>query len=37
MTENEKELIRIVRESSNPEKAVMIAIEIIARYIQGLS
>lgn len=34
MNENEKELIRIIRESEDPAKAMLTAIEIICQYIQ---
>ena len=33
MNENEKELIRIIRESEDPAKAMLTAIEIICQYI----
>jgi hypothetical protein len=34
MNENEKELIRIIRESEDPAKAMLTAIEIICQYIR---
>ena len=34
MTENEKELIRIIRSSNDPAKAMEIAIEIICQFLQ---
>lgn len=33
MNDNEKELIRIIRESEDPAKAMLTAIEIICQYI----
>ena len=33
MTINEKELITLIRESDNPEQALIIAIDIIAKFI----
>lgn len=35
MTENEKELIQIIRESDDPAKAFIIALDIICQYING--
>ena len=34
MTENELELLNLVRECENPERAMQIAIEIICQYIE---
>ena len=34
MTENERELINIIRENDNPEKALSTAIETILLYLQ---
>ena len=34
MTENEKELIQMIRESDDPAKAFIIALDIICKYIQ---
>ena len=34
MTENEKELIRIIRSSNDPAAAMEIAIEIICQFLQ---
>ena len=34
MTENELELIRIIRESANPENAIMIATAIIIDFLK---
>ena len=36
MTEHEKELIHFIRNSSNPEKSLEIAIEVIIAYLQQL-
>lgn len=33
MTENERELIKIIRENDNPEKALTTAIEIILLFL----
>lgn len=33
MTENEMELVTMIRESDDPERAVQVAIEIICQYI----
>ena len=33
MTENEKELLAIIRENENPEQAIVIAIETIISYL----
>lgn len=33
MSENERELIKIIRESKDPEKAVQIALNIIFKFI----
>lgn len=35
MSENERELIRIIRESEDPAKAMVTAIEIICKYISN--
>lgn len=34
MTENEKELLRIIRENDNPERALMTAILIVSGYLK---
>lgn len=34
MSENEKELLNIIRENDNPERAVATAIEIILSYLE---
>lgn len=34
MTENEKELVRIIWNSENPQETLMTAIKIITRYLQ---
>ena len=34
MTQNEMELIRIIRESEDPAKALVIAIQIITEYLE---
>lgn len=34
MTEHEKELIQFIRNSSNPEKALEIAIAVITEYLK---
>lgn len=34
MTENELELIKIIRESANPENAIMIATAVIIDYLK---
>ena len=34
MTENEIELLQIIRENENPEKALITAIEIITKYLE---
>lgn len=34
MTENELELLKLVRECENPERAMQAAIEIICQYIE---
>ena len=34
MTENEKELLRIIRENDHPEQALMIATSIILDYLK---
>ena len=34
MTEKEKELIQIIRNSENPEQALITAVEIIVRFLQ---
>ena len=34
MTENEMKLIEVIRESSDPEKALVTAIEIILRFLE---
>ena len=34
MTENEKELIRILREADDPAKALAVAIRIIIEYLE---
>ncbi len=34
MTENEMELIRIIRENDNPEKALVTAVETILLYLK---
>ena len=34
MTENEKELIRIIRENDNPERAIMAAAVIILGFLK---
>jgi hypothetical protein len=34
MTENEKELIRMIRENDNPEQALMTATVIILNYLK---
>lgn len=36
MTETEKEMIHFIRNSSNPEKALEIAIAVIIEYLQQL-
>lgn len=36
MTENERELLRIIREGADPEKALVTAAEIISRYLAQL-
>lgn len=36
MTKHEKELIQFIRNSSNPEKSLEIAIEVILAYLQQL-
>ena len=33
MTENEKELLRLIRENERPEKALLIAIQVISQQI----
>ena len=33
MTENEREALRMVRESKDPAAAIMIAIEVITNYV----
>ena len=33
MTENERELIKLIRENDNPEQAVLVAIEVILEYL----
>ena len=35
MTENEMELIRLIRESKDPAKAMVTAVEIICQFLQG--
>ena len=37
MTENEMEMIRIIRNSKDPAKALYIAIDILSRYLAGES
>lgn len=34
MTENELKLLEVIRESSNPEKALIMAIEIILQFLE---
>lgn len=34
MTDHEKEMIQFIRNSSNPERALEIAIEVIIAYLQ---
>ena len=34
LTENEEELLRMIRENDNPEQAAMIAIDIISGYLK---
>ena len=34
MTENEKELIKIIRENDNPEQALVTAVETILSYLK---
>lgn len=34
MTENEMKLLEVIRESSDPEKALITAIEVIIRYLE---
>lgn len=34
MTNNELELLNIIRESDNPEQAIMIAIDVILSYLE---
>ena len=34
MTNNEKELIRIIRENDNPEQAMLIAVETILSFLE---
>lgn len=34
MTNNELELLNIIRESDNPEHAIMIAIDVILSYLE---
>ena len=36
MTENEKELIKLIRENDNPERALMAATVIILGYLKQL-
>lgn len=36
MTDHEKEMIQFIRNSSNPEKALEIAIAVITEYLQQL-
>ena len=37
MTENEKELIRIIRNAKDPAKAMVKAVEMITRFVAGES
>ena len=37
MTENEKELIRILREADDPAKAMAVAMDMLTRYVAGES
>ena len=34
MTNNEKELLNIIRQSPDPERAMQVAVEIICQYIE---
>ena len=34
MSENEKELLSIIRENDNPEQAMLVAVEIILGYLK---
>ena len=34
MTANEKELIKLIRENDNPEKALVTAVEVILTYLK---
>lgn len=36
MTENEREILQLIRESKDPAKALEIAIDITTRYLQDL-
>ena len=36
MNENEQKLIGLIRESDDPEKALMIAVEVITDYLKQL-
>lgn len=36
LTENEKELLEMIRQSKDPTKALLIAVEIIASYLSQL-
>lgn len=33
MTENERELLKLIREHENPEQALLIALEIMSRFL----
>lgn len=36
MTENEQKLISLIRNSKNPEKAILVATEIIVEYLKSI-
>ena len=35
MTENERELLKLIREHENPEKALLIAFEIMSHFLKS--
>lgn len=37
MTENDRELIRLVRESEDPEKAIITSVDVLTKFLLGVS